>query len=137
MDTLLQYTPLGSYRSLFTFAILLAVWAGMGMIDREKAKNLTYKLGYLLSQKCQMIPYWDKYAEPIIIRQLALLFVTGHAFVEGMISDNKDKEEAEKEMEKMEDLVKDVLDDEPEEADVDGVLEEEVVQEIVEEINGE
>ena len=50
-----------------------------------------YNKGLTLSQKFKKYYYWDAYVEPFAIRQFAILFTAGNAFIKGMIADNEDK----------------------------------------------
>ena len=68
------------------------LWFYIGTYDRNVLRNDMYDKGRNLSQKLKPIPYWDKYAEPIIIRQFSNIFTAGNSFIKGLISDNDDQD---------------------------------------------
>ena len=66
------------------------VWYYLGTYDRQILRNDMYNRGRSLSQKFKLFPYWDRYMEPIIIRQFSTIFTAGNSFIKGMLSDNED-----------------------------------------------
>lgn len=74
------------------YASLPFLWFYIGACDRQTLKNNMYVKGRNLSQTFKPIPYWDRYAEPIIINQFSNIFAAGNSFIKGLISDNEDKE---------------------------------------------
>ena len=70
---------------------LPVVWYYLGTINKDGVKTASFNCGLKLSQKYKKYPAWDDYVEPMLIRQFAIIIYAGHAFIEGMISDNEDK----------------------------------------------
>jgi hypothetical protein len=75
------------------------IWYYISIHDKETIKvNMHYR-GLLFSQKFKKYPAFDKYLEPMIINQFAILFTAGNAFIHGMLADNKDQIEVKHELE--------------------------------------
>jgi len=89
--------------------VMLPIWYTIGLLKKDTVRMYMYNMGLSLSQKCKKIPYWDKYVETFFIKQLAIMFAAGNSFVEGMVSDNDNKEEIEHELEEMRVEIKDEL----------------------------
>ena len=68
------------------------LWFYIGSYDRQTLKSNMYIKGRNLSQTFKPIPYWDRYAEPIIINQFSNIFAAGNSFIKGLVSDNEDRE---------------------------------------------
>ena len=71
------------------------VWIKLAFMERDKVKKYTYNKGFYISQKYQKYYIWDKFVEPVIIRQWSIIFTAGNSFIKGMISDNADQENME------------------------------------------
>lgn len=80
---------------------LTIAWYWIGYPEKDDIRKRFYKRGYNFSQRFKNYKLWDKYAEPLFISQFTTFFTAGHAFIEGMISDNEDQESVELEMKKM------------------------------------
>ncbi len=65
-------------------------WGLIDSKDANKIKQKAFDKGLNLSQKFKKYKAWDKYAEPLIVRQFAFLFGVGNSFIKGLISDNGD-----------------------------------------------
>lgn len=90
-------------------ASLTIAWYCIGYPEKEDIRQRFYKRGYNFSQRFKKYKLWDKYAEPLFISQFTTFFTAGYSFIEGMISDNEDKERIELEMKKMkENIIKDL-----------------------------
>lgn len=89
-DILLGYLGYESLKVGVISVGLAGTWYGLGLIPKTTVHSLMYKTGKGISGACSALPYWDKWAEPIFIRQFGLLFNAGHGLLEGMISDNTD-----------------------------------------------
>ena len=80
---------------------LPALWYKLGFSDVKKIQDKSFGAGLNLSQRFKKYPMWDKIAEPFIIRQPTIIFTMGHSFLEGMASDNENKQKIQKELDKM------------------------------------
>ena len=82
--------------STLGYVLLVALpisWYSIGILNKDQVRKYMFYTGKYVSSKCSKIPYWEKCAEPLIIRQFAVIFTAGDALIEGMISDNKNKKE--------------------------------------------
>lgn len=86
------------FAKLIGFPLL---WYGIGRLNKEDIRMNCYRRGYQLSQRFKNYPYWDKYAEPFCVSQFTNVFTAGHAFIEGMVSDNEDQTSIQKDLDKM------------------------------------
>ena len=77
------------------------VWYKLGFYDVKKIQDKSFNAGLNVSQKFKKYKMWDTVVEPFIIRQTTLVFTIGHSFLEGMASDNEDKQKIENELNKM------------------------------------
>ena len=106
----LKCIGLDSYSSYSYIIVLPIMWYVLGMIDKEKAEKYMFNVGYLVSQKFKHLPHWDKYVEPIFIKQFSLLFVASNALLKGMISDNENVEQMTENLEQISSDIKNDLD---------------------------
>jgi hypothetical protein len=70
------------------YVALLLGWSYIDNFDTDKTKKIAFNKGLALSQKFKKYSAWDKYAEPLIVRQFGFLFGVGNSFIKGLISDN-------------------------------------------------
>ena len=70
------------------YVALALGWNYLDNFDTDKTKKIAFNKGLELSQKFKKYDAWDKYAEPLIVRQFAFLFGVGNSFIKGLISDN-------------------------------------------------
>jgi hypothetical protein len=90
--------------SSFTFGVPF-LWYKIGLYDINNVRNKCFNAGINTSQKFKKYPFWDKYVEPFIIKQSAILFTAGYSFIEGMASDNPKKFNIEKDMDEMDEHI--------------------------------
>lgn len=69
-------------------------WRQIDNFDTDIYKKKAFNKGLQLSQKFKKYPSWDKYAEPLIVRQFGFIFSIGNSFIKGLISDNKGDNES-------------------------------------------
>ena len=67
-------------------------WNYIDNFDTDYYKKKAFNKGLQLSEKFKKYPSWDKYAEPLIVRQFGFIFSIGNSFIKGLISDNKDQD---------------------------------------------
>lgn len=65
-----------------------ALWYALGLINKNKLRKIMFNIGEFISGRLKTFPNWDKYMEPILIRQITLLFIASYSLLQGMISDN-------------------------------------------------
>lgn len=65
-------------------------WYALGLINKNKLRKIMFKIGKFISGRLKSFPNWDKYMEPILIRQITLLFIASYSLLQGMISDNSE-----------------------------------------------
>jgi hypothetical protein len=68
-----------------------------------------YTFGYVLTQKCNKIPYWNKYIKQLFIKQFLLIFTALNAFIHGMALNNKNNEDGTNILFKIHDTIKEDL----------------------------
>lgn len=85
------------------------IWYNLGVYDNKNVKQNMFNAGYNTSQKFKNYTVWDKLVEPFIIRQFSTVFIGGHSFIKGMISDNKDKERIEEYVSNMDNVINDEI----------------------------
>ncbi len=68
---------------------LCLAWSYIDNFDTDKYKKKAFDKGLALSQKFKKYDAWDKYMEPLIVRQFAFLFGVSNSFIKGLLSDNK------------------------------------------------
>lgn len=64
-------------------------WYHLYRFDSEKYQELAYNKGRQLTLKYHSYVGWESVMEPMILRQLNLLFSVGKAFADGLQSDNE------------------------------------------------
>jgi hypothetical protein len=74
-------------KSYATIPVVIA-WYTSGTIDINQIQRRAYATGEYISGKCRLVPGWDSIIEPLLISQLARMFMVGHAFTQGLTSDN-------------------------------------------------
>jgi len=84
-------------------------WYKLGLYDINDVRERSFNAGVRTSQRFKKYPAWDKYAEPFIIKQSSVAFTAGHAYLEGMASDNADKKEIQEDLQELENKIKDEL----------------------------
>jgi|AntRauTorckE6833_2_1112554.scaffolds.fasta_scaffold45472_2 hypothetical protein len=99
----LSYIGMYSFKSVFLFIGLPVIWYSLGLVSAISIRKYMYNAGYYISHTCKKVPYWDKYVEPIFIRQFVIVFTASHSLIEGMVSDNENSEEVKQELEEMKD----------------------------------
>jgi hypothetical protein len=67
-------------------------WYGLSQLKVEDLRRGSFDAGYAISQKCKGLFWWDTVVEPILIAQLLRIFIIGHSFVQGLVSDNVDQQ---------------------------------------------
>lgn len=77
------------------------LWYKLSFIDQNNVKKNSFDIGFNLSQKFKPYPIWDKYIEPLFIKQFSIIFISGHSFLKGLISDNENKKQMDKYMNQM------------------------------------
>lgn len=78
------------YKWYYKYAVHAVTWYMIGQIDKKYVGQYCYDKGLFLSQKFKKIPMWDRMMEPFIINQFGVIFIAGHSFIKGMVSDNVD-----------------------------------------------
>jgi hypothetical protein len=63
-------------------------WYSLHHFDAVKYQQIAYDKGRSLTLKYHNYPGWEQIVEPMIIRQINLLFSVGNSFVQGLKSDN-------------------------------------------------
>jgi hypothetical protein len=63
-------------------------WYHLHRLDPQKYQELAYNKGRDLTLKYHNYIGWESIVEPMVIRQINLLFSVGNAFVAGLKSDN-------------------------------------------------
>jgi len=86
------------FRKVCKYTVFCAIWYKLGCINTDDVKNKSYIHGYNISQKFKKYPVWDNQVEPLIIKQFSNIFIVGHAFINGLVSDNDDKKKITKHM---------------------------------------
>lgn len=97
-----------AFKSCFKYAPYFATpiaWYYIGTFDRDNIRKSMYCKGFNLSQKFKRYPVWDRYAEPIIVKQFSILFTGGNAFIKGMLSDNLNKQSVDKTLKQFNDEI--------------------------------
>lgn len=61
-------------------------------MEKNYVETKMFQKGFNVSQKFKNYQVWDNFFEPIIIRQASILFVGIHSFLEGLTSDNNNKD---------------------------------------------
>lgn len=89
--------PLARYS---VYAGTAYVWYKLYQCDRKYVRTYMFNQGQNVSQKMKVIPYWDRYAEPFIIKEFGILFTAGNSFIKGLVSDNEDTESIKNSLEK-------------------------------------
>lgn len=64
-------------------------WYHLHRLDPQTYQELAYNKGRSLTLKYHNCIGWESIVEPMIIRQVNLLFSVGNAFVNGLKSDNR------------------------------------------------
>ena len=84
-----------SYRKFLKYTSYVTIpitWYYIGTHERKYVKESMYDKGFNLSQKFKNYKMWDNFIEPILVKQFSILFAGGNSFIQGMISDNENKE---------------------------------------------
>jgi hypothetical protein len=79
------YTMLSNYIVVLP---LVATWYASGKSNISRIRTVAYKAGVYASTYMRRIPGWDPVVEPMIISQMARVFVGMNSFIEGLTSDN-------------------------------------------------
>ncbi len=95
----------------FMYSISPLIWYYIGTHDKKYTRITMYNKGKILSHKFKKYPIWDAYVEPFAIRQFAILFTGGNAFIKGMISDNENTTEINLAMEQFKNDINEELKD--------------------------
>ena len=67
----------------------MAVWYAYGLTNIQTLKTTAHRSGRFVSTRiAAVVPGWDLIVEPMIVSQLARLFVCMHHFTQGLTSDN-------------------------------------------------
>jgi len=77
------------------------LWYNIGLYNRDDIRKNFYDKGLRTSQMFKPIPMWDNYAEPFVIKQFSILFTAGNSFIDGMVSDNENKDYIKKKVDEM------------------------------------
>ena len=101
-----------NYLKYATYFMTPITWYYIGTFDRENIRSSMYNSGYNLSQRFKQYPTWDKYAEPIMVKQFSILFTGGNAFIKGMLSDNENKKSVNKTLNEFKNEIEKELNDE-------------------------
>ena len=88
---------------------VLAMWYFSGKSDIHAIRLRTYLADKSLSKKMQIIPGWDTVVEPMIISQLARIFVGMYGFTQGLTSDNANMIQMDRMMLEMKQTVSTIL----------------------------
>lgn len=78
---------------------LLSLWNLLYVLDKEKLEASAFNKGVSISQKFKKYPAWDAIAEPLIMKQFSTFFTVGNSFISGLISDNSNKDQLQKDLE--------------------------------------
>ena len=92
---------LNLFRTNSAYVLCTAVWYVYGTIDIETIRLQAFDAGKCISSRLAIIPGWNMVAEPMIISQLARIFVGMHSFIQGLTSDNTNILEIERAFKKM------------------------------------
>lgn len=77
------------------------LWYNLGKSDKNSVKQKMFYNGLVISQYFKQHPSWDKYAEPLLVKQFSILFTAGYSFLNGMMSDNDDKHSVKRVMDQL------------------------------------
>lgn len=88
-----------------SYGVLTFLWVKLSFLDKDNVKRKSFISGFNLSQKFKPYPVWDKYIEPLFIKQFSIIFISGHSFLSGLVSDNKNKKQINKYMNQMHDNI--------------------------------
>lgn len=83
------------------YSIAGLIWYNLSGLDKDKVRANSFNCGFNLSQRFKKYSSWDEYIEPLIIRQFGIIFISGHSFINGLISDNTNKKKITKYMDNM------------------------------------
>jgi hypothetical protein len=87
----------------------IAAWYAYGTTNIETLQKRSHQCGRFVSTRvAAVVPGWDLIVEPMIVSQLARIFVCMHHFIQGLTSDNTNIVDIEK---AMTDMKKTILDD--------------------------
>jgi hypothetical protein len=87
----------------------IAAWYAYGTTNIETLQTSSHQFGRFISTRvAAAVPGWDLIVEPMIVSQLARIFVCMHHFIQGLTSDNTNIVDIEKAMTEMK---KTILDD--------------------------
>jgi len=75
----------------FTTLPIIAAWYMSGKYDINEIRACAYNAGEFVSRHLSCVPGWDEVVEPMLISQVARVFVFAHAFTEGLTSDNTNR----------------------------------------------
>ena len=78
-------------------------WYKLSKYDKDTVRNFSYNKGLVTSQKFKRYSIWDNYIEPLIIKQFSIIFIGGHSFIEGLASDNLNKNKINKYLDELND----------------------------------
>lgn len=102
----MNFKKMAKYGLLTTYVGMPLLWYNLSLCDKNYVKKRFYDNGNNFAQKFKNYPMWNKYIEPLILRQCGILFIAGHSFLEGMISNNDNMEIINKDMEILDEEIK-------------------------------
>jgi hypothetical protein len=104
-------SSLDLFHSNSAYFLYSAVWYAYGTISIETIRLQSFAAGTRISSRLAIIPGWNMIVEPMIISQLARIFVGMHSFVQGLTSDNTNLVEIERALRDMRNVITEDLQD--------------------------
>lgn len=83
----------------------LVGWFFLGKTNVDSLRAQSSAAGRFVSARLSSLPGWDAVAEPMIISQVARIFICMHSFVQGLTTDNTNVTEVRAALQKMESAV--------------------------------
>jgi hypothetical protein len=100
----------GSLFSNISYLPVVVAWYASGKTDISNIRSWAHQAGAYTSQRMRkIIPGWDTVMEPMIISQMARIFVGFHSFTQGLTSDNTNVVQTEQMMADADSLISDEL----------------------------
>jgi hypothetical protein len=84
-------------------------WYASGKTDIDRIRSRAHAIGEYMSTHLSILPGWNAVVEPLIISQLARIFVGMHAFTQGLTADNTNTVQIEKAMIEMQKTIADEI----------------------------
>ena len=85
-------------RNYYVVIPFMVAWYVSGTTDISRVRTRAYQAGVYASARLQIVPGWDTIIEPMLISQLARIFVCMHGLTQGLTSDNSNRVQIDKAM---------------------------------------